>query len=125
MLVENKKLVDEVLAIKLVTGEEILARCTSEAPLRVKNPLAMVMVPSEDSQQGMVAFAPWFLGATDDESFPIREDHILALVIARSDAASQYAQAIGEEVVIPPTRGTPAKSAPQVLTGAAKGGRGR
>lgn len=106
MLVEKKSLTGKVGILKLVTGEEIIARIPEDnyptGAVKVKNPLAMVMMPSDDGNQGMVAFAPWMLGVDEDTEIAIEPSKIIALASARVDAASQYSQAVGEETVATP-----------------------
>ncbi|MNK54321.1 hypothetical protein D3C87_733030 [compost metagenome] len=122
MLVENKSLTGKVGVLKLITGEEVIARISEDGypagRVTVKNPLAMVMMPSEDNQ-GMVAFAPWMLGVDEDTGITIDAAKIIALAPARADAASQYSQAVGEEI-----QATPRISPLQSNTGR-RGGRGR
>jgi len=121
MLVEKKALAGKVGVFKLVTGEEIIARVvddSSSTTVSVKNPLSMVMLPEENGQQGMVAFAPWVLGAVDDIALEINLSHVLVKTLARDDAASQYSQAIGETEVAQP------KVAPLQPQTARRGGRG-
>ncbi len=106
MLIEKKSLTNQVGILKLVTGEEVIARVAYDnypaGAVRVKNPLAMVMMPSDDGNQGMVAFAPWMLGVDEDTEIAIEPSKIIALAPARTDAASQYSQAVGEEHVATP-----------------------
>lgn len=123
MLVQNSTLKGKVSSIKLLSGEEIIARVVEyDKPaniLEIKNPLAMVMMPNDDGVQGMVAFAPWMLGVPDDTNISINTSHVMAINEARPDAASQYSQAVGEDTQV----ATP-KVAPQAL-GGRRGGRGR
>lgn len=122
MLVEKKTLAGKIGVFKMITGEEVIARVVDEVPVTggvmIKNPLAMVMVPDNNNTQGMVAFAPWMLGANDDVAIELKGTAILAAVEARTDAAAQYSQAVGEDVQATP------KIAPQNLSGQ-RGGRGR
>ena len=120
MLVEKNVLAGQVVVLKLITGEEIIARAVEELPgaIKIRNPLSMVMMPGDDKNQGMVAFAPWVLGAEDDFSFDLSLDKVLVATKARADAAGQYSQAIGEDT----TKAAP-RNAPQSLN-ASRGGRG-
>lgn len=127
MLVQNTpNFKDKIVTLKLITGEEIIARATYHDSLTkvisVKNPLSMVMIPNEDNNQGMVAFAPWMLSIGDDESVDIEPRSYIVVAVARPDAAEQYSRAVGEapDVIV-----SQPKSAPQVINGARKGGRGR
>lgn len=121
MLVQNEvSLTNKVVVLKLVSGEEVIARVVSSDAQKIviKNPLLMVMMPEDDGVQGMVAFAPWVLGANDNVGLPINLIHVVTHTEARTDAATQYSRAIGEEVA------QPKKPALLNPTGR-RGGRGR
>lgn len=95
MLVE-KKPANLIVAIKLITGEEIIAKHVSfeNGSVTLANPLAMVMAENPDNPtQTRVMFTPWMVAAQNDE-VEIREMHIVAMSPAREDAAEQYQQAI-------------------------------
>jgi len=122
MLVEKKDgLNGKAIAIKLLTGEEIIAHCVEDlnGELRIVNPLAMVMMPGEE-QEGMVMFAPWMLALDDDTVITIPHDKYVVYVAARRDASQQYYGAVGQPGAVEEP-----KVAPQILTGGRKGGRGR
>jgi len=96
MLVEKKSENTPVVAIKLVTGEEVIARKLSEENdgIRIARPLAMVMAENpENPSQTRVMFTPWMVAA-GKEMMTIKTIHIIAMVPARDDAAEQYEQAI-------------------------------
>lgn len=96
MLVEKKPENTEVIAIKLVTGEEIIARKLSDDDnhIMVGSPLAMVMADNPDNpQQTRVMFTPWMVAA-GKEIVSIKNIHVVAVSSARVDAAEQYEQAV-------------------------------
>ncbi len=98
MLVEKKSEDTVVVAIKLVTGEEIIARknphAASPDEVRISRPLAMVMAENPDNPtQTRVMFTPWMVSA-GKEIMDIKRIHIIAMVPARADAAEQYEAAI-------------------------------
>lgn len=102
MLMENNSnLTGKFGVFKLVTGEEIIARVVEDNHslgfYKIKEPLSMVMVPQEDGQQGMVAFAPWILGAKDNAVIKLLETKIMVATEARDDAGRQYEQVMGIE----------------------------
>lgn len=97
MLKEKTAKAGAIVAIKLTTGEEIICRLvepqTAEATLVVSNPLTMVMVEGDKaSQQMRVVFTPWMIASGKDH-VGISRQHVLAIVEAKADAASQYEQA--------------------------------
>lgn len=98
MLVEKKSENTKVVAIKLVTGEEVIARRLSDddGHIIVSRPLAMVMAENPDNpSQTRVMFTPWMVAAGKDV-VTIKNQHIIAVVPAREDAADQYEQAIAD-----------------------------
>lgn len=123
MLVQNtQNLSNEIIVCKMITGEEIIARAgeVNHETVTVTNPLSMVMVQNETADnQGMVAFAPWVLGAEDNAKLVLDRKHILLVTKSRKDAADQYSRAIGEEPVASP------RSAPVSLQVGRRGSRGR
>jgi hypothetical protein len=120
MLIEN--LDNKVLSIKLISGEEIIAKTvegSTDSAIIVSNPLMMIMI-TDDSDQASVAFVPWLLGLDDSSTVTIKSDKIIVYTNARQDAVIQYNSIIDNKPVV-----ATEKHAPQVLTGAKKGGRGR
>lgn len=88
-----------VVALKLVTGEEIIARVTDDTDtnLVLKRPLSMVMMAGEeDESQGSVAFAPWMLAIPDDALVSLSKSSIVYVHEARKDAAEQWVTAVGD-----------------------------
>jgi len=109
MLVENKMKAGDIISLKLISGEEIIAKLIEfkKESLILYNPLTMFleMIDHEydnqvtkqkgKSQQAMVAFAPFMLGIDQNSKVTIDHSKYLAVSIARADAASQYKSAIG------------------------------
>jgi len=96
MLVEKKSENTVVVAIKLITGEEIIARKLSDddGHIMISRPLAMVMAENPDNPtQTRVMFTPWMVAA-GKEMMTIRNAHVMVVVPARQDAVEQYEQAI-------------------------------
>lgn len=93
----------EVLAFKLTSGEEVIAKSTmvDSDTYVLTDPLLMIMVPGEDDTgQGMVAFTPWMLGLAEHTDVRVSRHNVIAAVTARSDAAEQY-----NLIVTPPNTG--------------------
>ena len=96
MLVEKKKPLPEIISVKLITGEEIIAKYVDlrEGTLFISLPLSMVMAENpENPTQTRVMFTPWMVSAGVDD-IEIREQHILTMTQSRKDAAEQYLNAI-------------------------------
>jgi hypothetical protein len=76
-----------VVSLKLVNGDEIIARYDGEDDntIMVNRPLALTM-----GAQGL-GMIPWlFLG--DTESFTLKREHVFVMVPSKKDAADQYMQ---------------------------------
>jgi hypothetical protein len=88
----------EIMAIKLVTGEEIIA-CVKPVDgntLEIMRPLTLVMtLPRPGEDQGQVAFAPWMLGLDSDHALRLPLTSIIYFGKAREDAAQEYISATG------------------------------
>jgi len=96
MLVEKKSQNLTVVAIKLITGEEIIARRLSDDDnhIIISRPLAMVMAENPDNPtQTRVMFTPWMVAA-GKETVTLKNQHVVAVTPARTDAVDQYEQAI-------------------------------
>ena len=76
-----------VVSLKLVTGDEIIARYEGEddKTIKINRPLALTM-----GQQGL-GMIPWlFLGETD--TFTLKREHVFVMVPSKKDASDQYMQ---------------------------------
>ena len=76
-----------VVSLKLVNGDEIIARYDGEddKTIKINRPLALTM-----GAQGL-GMIPWlFLGDTD--SFTLKREHVFVMVPSKKDAADQYMQ---------------------------------
>jgi hypothetical protein len=77
----------DVVSIKLVNGDELIARLDEDnlMDVKVNRPLALTMA------QGGLGMMPWMLLGNDD-NVTLKKEHILAMVISKKDAADQYTQ---------------------------------
>jgi hypothetical protein len=76
-----------VVSLKLVNGDEIIARYEGEddKTIKINRPLALTM-----NQQGL-GMIPWlFLGETD--TFSLKREHVFVMVPSKKDASDQYMQ---------------------------------
>jgi hypothetical protein len=87
MLLEKPMSNGDVISMKLITGEEIIARFEEETNdyVKVTRPLAVTLGPQG---LGMIPFM--FL--TEKDSFKIKQAHILVSGPAKKDAGDQYMQ---------------------------------
>lgn len=87
MLLQKPIAVGDVVSIKFITGEEIIARLDGENndTVTVSKPLTVSLGPQG---LGMIPFM--FLGAKD--TFDLKHSHILAMCPSKKEAADQYLQ---------------------------------
>lgn len=87
MLLEKPIASGDVVSIKLISGEEIIARLDSETvdTVKVTKPLSVSLGPQG---LGMIPFV--FLG--EKETITLKQAHILVMMPAKKDAADQYMQ---------------------------------
>ena len=90
MLLDVRKTGD-VVALKLMSGEEVVGSFQSDADNKItlRKPLAMALTP-----QGP-ALAPWIASADIEitSNFDINKDHVVTMVKAHKPIADAYTQA--------------------------------
>jgi hypothetical protein len=85
MLISKPITEGSVVSLKLVNGDEIIARYDGEDSdtIKINRPLALTM-----GAQGL-GMIPWlFLG--DTASFSLKREHVFVMVSSKKDAADQY-----------------------------------
>ena len=87
MLLQKPMATGDVVSIKFINGEEIIARLDEEGAdtVTVTKPLTVSLGPQG---LGMIPFM--FLGAKD--TVTLKQSHILAMCPSKKDAADQYMQ---------------------------------
>jgi hypothetical protein len=87
MLMSKPIAVGDVVSIKFINGEEIIARLDEETAdtVKVTKPLTVSLGPQG---LGMIPFL--FLG--DKDTVTLKQSHILAMSPSKKDAADQYMQ---------------------------------
>ena len=87
---------NDVKVLKLITGEEVIARVSEEHNdlLTLEKPMTLQMMPPNTST-GQVGFAmvPWIKAAKNDK-VTISEEHILAVDEASKQTETNYLQVI-------------------------------
>jgi hypothetical protein len=76
-----------VVSIKIINGDEIIARYESEDAdtVTINKPLALTM------GQGGLGMIPWvFLG--DSDTITLQKQHVFFVIQSKKDAADQYMQ---------------------------------
>ena len=87
MLLEKPMASGDVVSLKLVNGDEIIARLESddEKTVSITKPLAITAGP-----QGL-GMIPWvFLGSKD--TITLKKEHVFVMVPSKKEAADQYMQ---------------------------------
>lgn len=91
MLIKKNIEKGSIIAIKLVTGDEIVTKVVSHDVganiLVVSKPIAVAMAPN-----GSVAFIPYMVAAPDDVELTINMDNIVTYADAREELKNAYIQ---------------------------------
>lgn len=87
MLIDKPLSAGEVVSIRLISGEEIIARLEEETTehVKVNRPLAVNL-----SSQGLGMIPFIFLG--NKEIIKLKQSHIIAICPSKKEAADQYLQ---------------------------------
>ena len=85
MLLNKPMATGDVVSIKLINGDELIARLESDDQhgITIDRPLALTM------QGGGLGMVPWVL-LGDKNSITLQREHIFAMVPSKKDAADQY-----------------------------------
>ena len=85
MLLSKPMATGDVVSIKLINGDELIARLEADdhKGITIDRPLALTM------QGGGLGMVPWVL-LGDKNSITLTRDHIFAIVPSKKDAADQY-----------------------------------
>lgn len=85
MLIEKPLNAGDVVSVKLISGEEIIARLEEEtdAYIKVSKPLTVTLGPQG---LGMIPFV--FLSAKD--TITLKQSHVLTMSPSKKEAADQY-----------------------------------
>jgi hypothetical protein len=94
MLVSKKpNLNGKIVAAKLISGEEIMAKLISvdDGCVKLNRPVSYVMgVNPDNSEQAEVMFSPWMLGIEFDTTVELDVKHILFMGESSEDATTKY-----------------------------------
>lgn len=87
MLINKGVTVGETVSIKLISGEEIIARLEEETAdyVKVSRPLTVSL-----GSQGLGMIPFMFLAKT--ETIKLQMSHVMVLAVAKKEAADQYIQ---------------------------------
>jgi hypothetical protein len=102
---------ENIIVLKLVTGEDILAQIDEdETNVIITNPVRIAMVPGQNGQPN-IGFAPWptHAGQEKDAEFVISKKHVVYSYAPAEEYLNNYNQIFGSGIVVPPTK--------QIITG--------
>ena len=82
---------NDVKVLKLITGEEVIARISEESSdlLTLEKPMTLQILPPNTSGQVGFAIVPWLM-AGNSEKIIISTEHILAEDIVKSEIEKNY-----------------------------------
>lgn len=86
MLVESQLTKDEVVSIKLTSGEELVARfeTSSDNTYNVKHPMLLI------ARQDGLGLAPFMFSVKPDDVFKLSAANVLCVMKTESELAKQY-----------------------------------
>lgn len=97
----------KILAMKLVTGEEILGEIESESETEfvICNPVGIAIVRGKDGQPN-VGFAPFPLHAEQKTgaTVALNKKNVVYSYTPAEDFVNNYNQIFGSGIVLPPTK---------------------
>jgi hypothetical protein len=87
MLIKKQYTTGDVVSIKLINGDELIARFDAEdtETVTISKPLAIMA-----GNQGL-GMIPWVF-LSNSETYTLKKSHIFVVVTAKKDAADQYMQ---------------------------------
>ena len=86
---------NDVKVLKLITGEEVIARITEEENnlIILKNPMTLQMLPPTSTGQVGFALVPWMKAAKND-NMTISIEHVLVTDEASDQTEKNYLQVV-------------------------------
>lgn len=94
----------DIILMKLVSGEEIIAKCEPQAPeFTVSNPV--ILIPNDNT--GQLGFVPWTVFADLGENgknakYVFNMQHVMAYAPAHVGMAQAYRKEYGEIQIVTP-----------------------
>ena len=86
---------NDVKVLKLITGEEVIARITEEENnlISLKQPMTLQMLPPTSTGQVGIALVPW-IKAAKNEKVTISTEHVLVTDEASDQSEKNYLQVV-------------------------------
>lgn len=93
MLLEKSPDINDIVVIKLVTSEELVAKLVAhdQSVVTITKPVVLQIAIDERTRKPGIQMYPFFLlGANTDGRIPLQRIHILTMVNASDDIKSGY-----------------------------------
>lgn len=93
MLINQILKVGDIVSIKLVSNEEIVAKLVEQTTdkVTISKPLLLnISIDERVGKPGLQMFPFFLLGADPDDKITLRRDHIIAMVLSREDVKNGY-----------------------------------
>lgn len=93
MLIEKQPEANEIVTIKLLTQEEIVARVADidSNTVTISKPVVLNVALNENTGKPSIQMLPFFLlGANIDSKITLRREHIVAMVVAAEEVKNGY-----------------------------------
>lgn len=93
MLLTNSLKVNDIVSIKLISGEEIIAKVVDNEGtcLVVTKPMTMSVGIDPTTNKAGIQMTPiWVLGADSNQEFPILKTNIICVLKSSTAAVSEY-----------------------------------
>ena len=102
----------EIIALKLITGEDILGEIDSQSEIEfvIVNPVGITVVRGKDGQPN-IGFSPFPLHAEQKTgtTVALAKKHVVYSYVPAEDFVKNYNQIFGSGLVVPPQK--------QIITG--------
>lgn len=93
MLIEKTIEVNDIVTMKLITGEEIVSKVVAldTNTVTITKPMVLNIALDEKTRRPGIQMYPFFLlGANPESRIPLRREHIVALLQGSDDIKSGY-----------------------------------
>jgi hypothetical protein len=103
----------KILALKLITGEDLLGEVESESETEfvIINPVGIAVVRNKQTGEPQVGFSPFPIHGEQksDSTIALAKKHVVYSYVPAEDFVSNYNQIFGSGLIVPPKQ--------QIITG--------
>ena len=123
LLKENKFKADDIVSLKLSTGEEIIGKLTTNqavglvGTMEIKQPLTVMMAPN-----GGIALMSFMVSLPDDGIVEINTKDIISIIKTRKELADGYIRQVTNVELPTPSDTQSLSGSNQVLSRGSRGG---